>query len=257
MVPAGLPARVRLVLGLLTAWTALRELQILWLHGLDGPWFSKPAYWTVILAATALCAARALRPGASERAPWLLIAAGGLAWALADVYWTLVLAEQDTIPVPSVSDVGYLLFYPLVFAGLVTLVRSRVRSAPSTLWVDGLTAALAAGSVSAAVVVGPLLDATGGEPAAVATNLAYSVGDLILLGMVVTATGLRRWRLDATWSALGAGVLCFCVADAFYLVTTADGSASWSDTSRPLPTPYFRLALLTRRVAQDVCGLAR
>jgi hypothetical protein len=146
------------------------------------------------------------------------------AWSLADVHWTFVLADRATIPVPSVSDVGYLLFPPLVFAGLVTLVRARVRSAPSTLWVDGLTAALATGAVCAAVVVGRLLDATGGETAAVATNLAYSVGDLILLGMVVTATALRAWRLDRTWLLLGLGVVCFAVADSVYLVTTADGS---------------------------------
>jgi len=224
MRPVTPTTRVNLVLGLLVAWTAAREAQILWLPGLDGPWFSKPAYWTVILTATGLCALRGLGRGRTERASWLLIAAGGTAWALADVYWSLVLAEQDTIPVPSVSDIGYLLFYPLVFAGLATLVRGRVRSAPSTLWLDGLTAALAAGAVSAAVVVEPLLDVTGGETAAVATNLAYSVGDLILLGMVVTAVALGRWRMDRTWLALGTGVLCFWVADSFYLVTTANSS---------------------------------
>lgn len=42
-----------------------------------------------------------------------------------------------------------------------------------------------------------------------------------------------------------------------YSVRTEQGASSWSDTSRPLPAPYFRLALLTRRIAQDVCGLER
>jgi hypothetical protein len=139
MPSAGPPLSVRVLLVLLATWTVAREVQILWLDGLDGPWFSKPVYWTVILTASALCAARGLRRGAGERAPWLLIGAGGTAWSLADVHWTLVLADRATIPVPSVSDVGYLLFPPLVFAGLVTLVRARVRSAPSTLWVDGLS----------------------------------------------------------------------------------------------------------------------
>jgi hypothetical protein len=40
-----------------------REVQILWLDGLDGPWFSKPAYWTVILTASALCARAACAAG--------------------------------------------------------------------------------------------------------------------------------------------------------------------------------------------------
>jgi GGDEF domain-containing protein len=112
----------------------------------------------------------------------------------------------------------------LVFAGLVTLIRARVSSAPSTLWIDGLTAALAAASVSAAVVVQPLLEATGGETAAVATNLAYSVGDLILLGTIITAVALDDWRPQRTWVVLGAGIVLFWVADSVYLVATANGS---------------------------------
>jgi hypothetical protein len=100
------------ILALLVGWTGARELQILWLGGLDGPWFSKPVYWATILTATALVALGARGRGRAEAAGWLLIAAGGAAWAVGDVYWTLVLAEQEDIPVPSVADVGYLSFYP-------------------------------------------------------------------------------------------------------------------------------------------------
>lgn len=42
-----------------------------------------------------------------------------------------------------------------------------------------------------------------------------------------------------------------------YSVRTEEGSVAWSDTSRPLPAPYFRLALLSRRIAKDVCHLRR
>jgi hypothetical protein len=42
-----------------------------------------------------------------------------------------------------------------------------------------------------------------------------------------------------------------------YAVRTADGSVAWSDTSRPLPAPYYRFALLARRIAKGVCHLPR
>jgi hypothetical protein len=42
-----------------------------------------------------------------------------------------------------------------------------------------------------------------------------------------------------------------------YAVRTASGSVRWSDTSRPLPRRYFKLAFLARRIAQGPCGLAR
>ena len=42
-----------------------------------------------------------------------------------------------------------------------------------------------------------------------------------------------------------------------YRVRSPDGTVAWSDTSRPLPSRYLRLAAFARRVSKDVCGLAR
>ena len=35
-----------------------------------------------------------------------------------------------------------------------------------------------------------------------ATNLAYPVGDLLLLGAIVSAIGLAGWRIDRLWATL-------------------------------------------------------
>ena len=51
------------------------------------------------------------------------------------------------------------------------------------LWVDGLIVALGFAAVAGALVYGTVLDATGGDPLTVATNLAYPIGDLLLLGL--------------------------------------------------------------------------
>jgi hypothetical protein len=42
-----------------------------------------------------------------------------------------------------------------------------------------------------------------------------------------------------------------------YALRTQDGTVTWSDVSRPLPSRYYRLALLTRQIAKSVCGLPR
>lgn len=42
-----------------------------------------------------------------------------------------------------------------------------------------------------------------------------------------------------------------------YRVRSEDGDVAWSDTSRGQPPVLFRLAQLTRQVAQGACGLAR
>jgi two-component system cell cycle response regulator len=214
---------VRALLALLIGWTVLREAEVGPLRPLmHGPLFGKLAYWIVIVGASLLTLWRAQTVRGREGLAWGLIGLGSLLWACGDVYWTLVLADNTVIPVPSVSDMGYLAFYPLVFAGLCLLLRSRVEGAPRTLWVDGLTAALAAAAMSAAVVLQAVLHTVGGNALGVATNLAYPIGDLILLAVVVAAFALRGWRADRTWALLGLGIVLFWIADSYYLVTVAN-----------------------------------
>jgi two-component system, cell cycle response regulator len=161
-----------------------------------------------------------LRSLKAERA-WALIGVGALCWAAGDVYWQLNLAQLDSPPVPSWADAGYLSYCPLVFVGIWGLIRKRASGAPKVLIADALAAALAVGAVSAAVVLQPVLaNATGGT-LAVATNLAYPIVDLLLMGLIVGATALGRWRLQRTLVLLGLSVIAFWVADSLYLITVA------------------------------------
>jgi diguanylate cyclase (GGDEF)-like protein len=88
--------------------------------------------------------------------------------------------------------------------------------------VDGIAAALAASSLSAAFALDKVLEIVGGSAEEVATNLAYPITDLILIGLVVGAIALTGWRLDRTWIAMGAGAASFWLADSLYLVETAN-----------------------------------
>ncbi|HKP91602.1 MAG TPA: HD domain-containing phosphohydrolase [Thermoleophilaceae bacterium] len=223
-----MPARASLIarwtVRLLGAWLVVFEAcRIAGAGFADGPWFGKGVHDVVLVAASLLCLARAILV-ARERAAWALIGLGLLSWSLGEIYYTLVIWDAESIPIPSPADAGYLLFPPLAFAGLATLLRARVRNAPRTLWVDGLTAALAAAALSAAIVFHAVLGSVGGEPMAVATNLAYPLGDLLLLGLVVGAFALNGWRLQRTWVLLGLGIGTFWVADSLYLVFTAQGT---------------------------------
>jgi two-component system cell cycle response regulator len=213
---------VRVILWALVGWAVLREAEVGPLRSaLHGPAFGKLAYWTVVVGASLLTIARGRSIRGREGLAWGLIGSGSLLWAAADVYWTLVLSKHDVIPVPSISDAGYIAFYPLVFAGLCLLLSAQVEGTPRTLWVDGLTAALAAGALSAAIVLQTVLDTVGGNALGVATNLAYPFGDLILLAVVIASFALRGWRADRTWLLLGLGIVAFWAADSYYLVTVA------------------------------------
>src|SRR4051794_41443005 len=105
-------ARIAFLAG--AAWLVLHELHAVLDPSLDaGPVFSRYAHDVLLLLAGVLCVAGGLRRRGTERLGWLLIGAGGLAWSLGEVYYTAVLWDDSSPPIPSLADIGYLLFPPL------------------------------------------------------------------------------------------------------------------------------------------------
>ncbi len=189
------------------------------LDGLFQDW----VYCGLTFAAGAICITRAVA-FEEERAAWLVMGAGLVAWGTGEVVWTLALADDPDPPYPSVSDILYLAFYPASYAALLLLARSRTDSFRSSLWLDGAIAALTVAALIATLAFQPIVDATSGGPTEIAVNLAYPVGDLLLLALVVAVFGLNGWRPDPVWLLLGGGLALTAVADGFYLVQSATDS---------------------------------
>src|SRR4051794_20400066 len=213
------------------AWLVLHELRVVVFGGVDlGPLSSRFAHDVVLLITAFVCLARAVYVR-RERLAWLLIGTGVLAWTLGEIYYTAVLWDDSSPPIPSPADLGYLLFAVLMFPGMLALLRSRSRVSP-TLIVDGIAAALAVSALSAAIVFQTVLEHVSGELLQVGTSLAYPLTDLVLLAVGVGALAGTGWRLDRTWALLAAGILAFWFADSMYLVRTAEGTyeaGGWFD----------------------------
>ena len=109
------------------------------------------------------------------------------------------------------------------------------------LWVDGLTAALAAGAVAPRSSCRACRHGRRQPAGAIATNVAYPISDLILLGLVVAALAVRGWRVDRTWALAGLGIAAFWVADTHYLVAVANETYAYPTRStsagRSVPGP--------------------
>jgi diguanylate cyclase (GGDEF)-like protein len=164
-----------------------------------------------------------------ERAQWLIVGFAIVSWTTADIVWTFVYADDPNAPYPSISDALWLTWYPATLVALVLLVRSRLRDARGSLWLDGLIGAVATTALAAALAYGPVIhDGSAGDLSpAVLTGLAYPVGDLLLLGMITAIFGLTSWNPGRAWIVLGLGLALNAVGDAIYLVQTADGT--WQD----------------------------
>jgi hypothetical protein len=211
------------VLGLGTAVVALHDWFGLGAGSLDYA-CEGPLYDAVIIAAGLTCLLRA-RVAGYERGAWVAIGAGILVWGLSEIYWTAFLLHRESAPYPSLADVGYLAFYPLAGLGLVLLVRARASQLEWRLWMDGAIASLGTAALGTAFVFDFIVSKTEGTPIEVATTLAYPLGDIALVSLVVGVIALTRWRAGHAWTLLLAGLIAIAVADSAYTLATSAGAA--------------------------------
>jgi two-component system cell cycle response regulator len=175
-------------------------------------------YNALILLAVAMCALRTAWL-ATDRAAWLAITVGVAFWAAGEICYDFVYAGAP--PYPSIADVFYLAFYPPLYVGLVLLIRSHVSKFNLSVWLDGVTAALAAAALGAAVLFQVVLGTTSGSASVVITNLAYPLGDVILLALVFAVFALTSWRPGRVWAVIGGALAATALADGIYLFQTA------------------------------------
>jgi signal transduction histidine kinase/CheY-like chemotaxis protein len=196
------------------------------------PLFQKWVNDAVPAACALICFARSYRVKA-ERGAGLLFGLGIASWAAANVYYSLFVIDVVPLPIPSVADGLWLAMYPLFLAALIALMRSRLRNDGARVWLDGGIAGLALASLSAALVLPSVLSASAGSSTvALVTNVAYPVGDMVLLGAVVAALAAGQWRLDRMWGSLAIGLAAFTVTDGLFLFQNANGTyvvGTWVD----------------------------
>ena len=192
--------------------------------GLPDVVFEGVIYHGLLIGAALVCGTRAVLVR-EERLAWASIGVALLLWSASDLYYSAVLAKRDEPPFPSISDAGWLFFYPGYWVALVLLMRRRIREFHVSLWLDGIVGALGLAACVAALVLPPILAMSlEGETAAVVVNLAYPVGDLLLLALLVGSLALTGWRPDRALTLLGIAVLLSAVGDLSYLDAVAHGT---------------------------------
>jgi diguanylate cyclase (GGDEF)-like protein len=193
--------------------------------------FNVWVYNGLMVLATLIAGSRAVLVR-RDRAAWIAFTVALGSWTFAEI-WAAV---DEPATYPSVADLGFIGFYPLAYVGMVLLLRSRVRAIGGTLWLDGVIASLAAAALAAAVLVELVLESTEGSTSVVATNVAYPLGDVLLLSAVFGVFSLARWRPGRQWLLLGLGICSTALADAIYLFQSAEGTyveGTWIDILWP------------------------
>ena len=157
----------------------------------------------------------------SVRAVPLALGAGTLAWSLGDFVIAASAAEGST---PLLANILYLGFYPLTYVGVMLLLRLNVRRFSAETWLDGVIAGLGAAAISAVFLFHSVLGAAGGDRTVVATNLAYPIGDLLLLALVIGGSAVLPGRRRLPWMMLAFGLGVNTVGDTANLFASGLGA---------------------------------
>jgi two-component system, cell cycle response regulator len=221
--------RVRASRILLRSWQAvlIGGLALLFVHDAfgvgwgDGHFFDRWLYEGLEAGAAGGCLARAAF-GKTERAAWTAFGLALLFTTGGDVVYDFGYGGNP--PFPSPADALYLSFYPGCYLGIVLLVRQRISRFNPSLWLDGLTAALAAGAVGASALLEVVVSSTHGRPIVVLTNLSYPLGDILLLALVVFVCVITGWRPGRSWALIGLALILNTIGDGIYLYLSANGS---------------------------------
>jgi diguanylate cyclase len=149
------------------------------------------------------------------RAIPLLLGLGLFCWAGGDIVLTIQSLGGATPPSPSLADAFYVTFYPVTYAALMLLLRSQVKRFSLASWLDGAIAGFGAAALCATFAFTSVLHHDGGNALGVAVNLAYPVGDVLLLGLVVGGAAMVSGRRRLPWLVLAAGYALITVGDIF------------------------------------------
>ncbi|HTW12547.1 MAG TPA: diguanylate cyclase, partial [Solirubrobacteraceae bacterium] len=191
------------------------------------------------IVASLLCMARALprvcvdvpAAGRARLLP-VILGAGLLCWSLGDL--AVAIAGGAT---PLGANVFYLAFYPISYVAVMMLMSRQIRRFTAETWLDGIIAGLGAAALCSAFLFHGVLRAAGGSSGVVATNLAYPIGDLLLLSIVIGGTAALPGRRRLPWLLLAVGFAVNTLGDTANLFASSLGATHFGSAANAVAWP--------------------
>jgi PAS domain S-box-containing protein len=186
------------------------------------------------------------------RRMWLLLGLGILSYFIADLIWAYLENVLAVKPFPSVSDLFYLLFAPLVLAGLLSLPSKPLnRQERWNFILEMLAIMTATGMLMWHFVIQPTAEANAGNFISQAIAVAYPVSDFILIAGIVAALLHQpdRDTRSTLWLLL-LGMAFFVGSDITFGYGSLAGtyvSGSWTDAGWNVAHLFFMYAALRHR----------
>src|SRR5437763_4581535 len=145
----------------------------------------------ILLSTAALLCLRRAIARADNRTAWIAISVGLGSWSVGELMFATVpkLASGPLSP-PNILSLA---FYPAACLAMAALLRDRLETFFTTLWLDGLAGALSVCAPVAAYVFPPALANATGSSVQVVSDVSYPLSDLMLAACGLFVMALRGW----------------------------------------------------------------
>ena len=176
------------------------------------------------IAAVSLAVAARRANGRMRRA-WALLAASAASWTAGEVIWSVnEVGYGVQLPYPSPADAGFLLAIPLAIAGILSFTTSPSRLATrGEAVLSGAIVALSLLFVGWALGLGQVYATSATTPAGQLIGLAYPIGDIVTITVVVIAFRRVTAQQLGRMLLLIGGLASISVADSTFAYLTAAG----------------------------------
>ena len=178
------------------------------------------------LIAAVSCGIAAARTSNRTRLAWGFFAASAASWGAGEVVWSVYEVGMGVaVPFPSAADAGFLLAVPLAVAGVFAFTSAPSRLATrSEALLAGAIVALSLLFVAWALGLGMVYATSSASPPAQLIGLAYPLGDIVTITVLVLALRrARRTELGSLFLLLG-GLASAAAADSAFAYLTASGA---------------------------------
>jgi PAS domain S-box-containing protein len=210
-------------------------------------WIYNGVSWSAV--AMIMVGVRMNRP--QERVAWGVMAFGLALFASGDLitYNTqfFLHASSAEAPFPSVGDALYLLFYPVIIFGVLILVRRRSPGRDRAALIDSLIITIGIGVLSWVYLMAPYAHDPTLTLAQKLVSVAYPLGDLLLLGVLVRLA-VGGGRRPPAFYLLLVSMICLLVTDNAYgiirVAFTYNGQGSILDAGWALFYLFWAAAAL-------------
>jgi diguanylate cyclase (GGDEF)-like protein len=187
------------------------------------PWSLGTELSYELIGAAAVVAIVAGSRGKGHRLPWLLMAAGQALFVAGDLTWVFYGRVLHVDPWPSPADGLYLAGYPVLAVALWLLLRDRSPGRDVAGLLDAAIVSSSLGVLGWVWLVGPLAAVPGQPLTELLISLAYPVGDVLLLVVLVRLVAAPGAR-NVAFLLLSGSILLLLLADvAFMLVSPSGG----------------------------------